>query len=81
MTSFLGSWGSSAALGYGSAPSPGSGWVRGKKGSNSETSMGGGAGGTVTPVLLLSSGWIGIPSKIKGSYLSMAIVLRLALAR
>ena len=65
--------------GYGSASSLGSGWVRGSKGSASDTSEGGGAGGTTISVLLLSDGWTGIPSKIKGSYLSAGSVLRLAL--
>ena len=52
--------------------------MRGSKDSTSDTFEGGGAGGTATPVLL-SGGWTGIPSKTKGSYLSMASVLRLAL--
>ena len=53
--------------------------MRGSKDSTSDTSEGRGAGGTATPVLLLSSGWTRIPSKIKGSYLSVASVLSLAL--
>ena len=65
---------------YGSASSRGNGRVRGIKGSTSDTSKGGGAGGTATPVLLLSGGWIGIPSTIKESCHSVASVLRLALA-
>ena len=65
--------------GYGFASSLGSGWMRGSKGSASDTSEGGGAGGTATSVLLLSDRWIGIPSKIKGSRLLVASVLRLAL--
>ena len=53
--------------------------MRGTKDSSSDTSEGGGAGGAATPVLLLSGGWIGIPSKIRASYLPAASVLRLAL--
>ena len=63
---------------YGSASSLGSGWVRGSKGSTSNTFEGGGAGGIATSVLLFG-GWIGIPSKIMGSCLSATSVLRLAL--
>ena len=43
--------------GYGSASSLGSGLVRGSKGSTFDNSEDGGAGGTATPVLLLSGGW------------------------
>jgi hypothetical protein len=53
--------------------------VRGSKDSTAEISEGGGAGGAATPVLLLSGGWTGIPSKIKGSCPSVASVLHLAL--
>ena len=53
--------------------------MRGIKGSTSDTSEGGGAGGTAIPVLLLSGGWTGIPSKTKGSCLSVSSVLRLTL--
>jgi hypothetical protein len=53
--------------------------VRGSNDSTSDAFEGGGAGGTTIPVLLLSSGWIGIPSKIRGSCLSAQSVLRLAL--
>ena len=42
--------------GYGFASSLGSGWMRGSKGSASDTSEGGGANGTATPVLLFSVG-------------------------
>ena len=66
-------------LGYGSTSSSGNGWVRGTKGSTSDTFEGGGAGGTATPVLLLSGGWTGIPSKIERSYPLAASILRLAL--
>ena len=55
--------------------------MRGSKDSTSNTSEGGGAGGTATPVLLLSGGWTGIPSTIKGSYRSAANVLRMALVQ
>ena len=41
---------------YGSASSLGSGWVRENKGSTFDSSEGGGAGGTATPVLLLYGG-------------------------
>jgi hypothetical protein len=53
--------------------------VRERKGSIFEASMCGGVGSAATPVLLLSGGWTGIPSKIKGSCLLVASVLRLAL--
>ena len=53
--------------------------MRGSKDSTSDTFEGGGAGGTAILVLLLSSGWTGIPSKTKGSCLSMSSVLHLAL--
>ena len=53
--------------------------MRGTKGSASNTSKGGGAGGSASPVLLLSGGWIGIPSKIGASCLLSTSVLRLAL--
>ena len=52
--------------------------MRGSKDSTSDTSEGGGAGGTATPVLLFG-GWTGIPSKTKGSCLSVSSVLRLTL--
>jgi hypothetical protein len=50
--------------------------VRGGNDSTSEASVGGGA---AIPVLLLSGGWTGIPSKINGSCLYVASVLHLAL--
>ena len=53
--------------------------MRGSKGSTFDTSEDGGVGGTATPVLLVSGGWTGIPSKTKGSCLSVSSVLRLTL--
>ena len=53
--------------------------MRGSKDSTSDTFEGGGAGGTATTVLLLFDGWTEIPSKTKGSCLSVSSVLRLAL--
>jgi hypothetical protein len=63
-------------LGCGSTSSLGSGWVSRMRGSMSEISNDGGAGGTAGSILLLSGGWTGIPSRMTGSCSLVASVLR-----